>query len=140
MLENLLTHGLEFIKNVISLFSGDIELGVDFIHLVIDIIVKLLIEFVFNILRKVVVEVLICELRLGELSKGVEIGRVLEALNVHHVGELEVRWLRGHHLAHLNVAKLVDVIVSHLVNLTDLARNLSIKLLLLRHRHEVLLS
>lgn len=140
--ENLFTHGLKLFHDIISLDFCDVELLVDLIHLIIDVIVKLFIELVLDVLRQIVVEVLRI-LRLGELRELTEVWRVLKALNVHHVRELEVVW-KGHlveisvaHLAYVQIAKLVDVIISHLVDLADLSGHLSE---LLGRYHEILAS
>lgn len=67
-----------------------------FIDLIIYVIVKFLIKLVLDILWQIVVEVLVGELWLWELRELSEVRSILEALNVHHVWELEVRWLRRH--------------------------------------------
>lgn len=129
----------------------------DLVHLIVDVVVKFLIKLVLNVLRQVVIEILVWELWLWELRERAEVGRILEALNVHHIWELEVRWRR--HLllclakvsswinwSHVHVSELVNIVICHLIYLTylTLARSLSSKLLswarLLWMRHEILWS
>jgi len=155
VLEYLLAHGLQLVEDVHPFLLADIQRSVYLVHFIIDIIVEFLIELVLYVLRQVVVKKLVVrELRLWELRERAEVGRVLEALDVHHVGELEVRWrrhlllllaeIRGVHLPIVHVSELVDVVVGRLIYLTYLAltRNLSSKLLswtrLLWMRHEIL--
>lgn len=156
MLEDFLTHGLQLIQDIVSFILCDVKSSVYFIHFIIDVIVELLVEFIFDILRKVVVKELVWELRLlrlWELRERVEVWRVLEALDIHHVRELVICGLRRHlpkvrrvHLPSIHAAKLIDIIVCSLIDLSDLSmnRNLSSKLLskarLLRKRHEILLT
>jgi hypothetical protein len=134
--KDLLTHCLKLFKNVVPLLFSGIQLCLNFVDLIINIIVKLLIELVFNILRQIVVKILLRELRLWELRKACEIGRILETLHIHHVWELEVR--TSHlivvvvHLSIVHVSELVDVVVSRLVILSNLPK-------LIRWDHEVVL-
>ena len=107
----------------------------NFIHLVIDVIVELLIEFVFNVLWQVVVKILVWERWFWELSEGIEVWSVLEALDVHHIWELKVRLRRGHHicrinLPHVDIPKLVHVIVCYLIHLPDLTLTSNLAILL----------
>ena len=127
-----------------SFLLGDIQLLVDLVALVVDIIVKLFVEFVFDVLREIVVEILLGILWLWKLWEASEIWRVLETLHVHHIWELEIILRLWHlskiivvYLADVHISKLVDVVVGHLVNLTDLPRHLS---KLLRRYHEFLLA
>jgi hypothetical protein len=90
VLKYLLAHSLQFAYDVVPLVLNDVQLGVNFIHLVIDVIVELLIEFIFNVLWQVVIEVLIRERWFWELSERIEVWSILETLNVHHIWELKV--------------------------------------------------
>ena len=146
MLKYLLAHSLQFAYDVVPLVLNDVQLGVNFIHLVIDVIVELLIEFIFNVLWQVVIEVLIRERWFWELSERIEVWSILETLNVHHIWELKVWLRRGHHwcrvhLSHVYIPELVDVIVCHLINLPDLTLSWNLaKLLRLGMRHKILLA
>ena len=102
------------------------------IHLIIDVVVKLFVELVLNILRQIVVKVLVGVLRLGELREISEIWRVLETLHIHHIGELEIVLGWWHltiivvvHLPDVHTAKLIDIVVCHLINLPNLTGHLS---------------
>ena len=56
------------------------------IDFIIDVVIKLLIKFVFYVLRQIIIK----ELRLRKLRELAEVWLVLERLYVRHVGELEV--------------------------------------------------
>ena len=99
----LLAHSLQFAQNVVPLLLNHIQLRMYLINLVINIIIKLLIELVLNVLRQIVVKILVWERRLRELSEGIEVGSILERLDVHHIWELEVGW-RGHHWRRVHLA------------------------------------
>ena len=127
-LEHRLTHCLQLVQDIIPLLSRQIQLLLYLVNLIVYIVVKLLVEFVLNVLGEVVVEVLLWILRLL-LIKHIQklvilckilwsltvIAEVLEATNIlkyRHISEIVVA-----NLAYVEVSKLVDIVRIHLIYL-----------------------
>lgn len=100
---------MELLKDVSSLFFGEIKLLLDFVDLVVDIVVKFLIKFIFYVLRQVVIEVLVRVLR--------HIHRPWHLLLGHHGvvdWELTILALRGPHILHSRCSEGKHVLIETL--------------------------
>ena len=110
LFEHIFTHCLQLVFDILPLFFGQVQATSDFVDFIVDIVVKLFIEFELNILVNVIII-------------------ILSLIAHHHV------WLRVH-LVHVHKwIILTKILWSHVLLAVHL-RHVKVLILHLRHSHQ----